>query len=513
MTGVRRAGAFVAALLIALPVAAHPQDATPDAATIREHVRAAAGVLPADWRQTTVTTSSNATTSTVRHLQHGASWREENDSPPFHAERGSENGQAWHQNDNGQTVLDQPDPGVATREPVTTTVTHVQKPFDAYVIATLSVRGFGVKEYVDPATWRIVRRETIAPNAIATTTYDDVREDHGRTFAHHWSVDNGSAGVNSDVKVTAYDAGPVADADVAIPQSVRHLVRFPPGVTSVELPAAFGPQHVYVRVTINGRGLDYILDTGAGGITIDMQVARELGLPLHALRSAVTAQRYTTARTRVPEMRIGDLVLRDVAVQAIPQGDNEGGTVKVVGLLGFDFLAELGVTIDYEHKRVTVVPGDAYAAPAVPHTTALNVRIGNGVPMTDVSINGALAERFILDTGGVGTFLIFDYFARRYPEALRDKGEGARSRPVHFRGIGGAFETRPYQIAELKLGNIRFTDFIGYRVTSAGSYAGSSDGIIGDVFLRMFTLGLDYGNSRVYLVPNAAGRKAMGIRE
>ena len=33
-----------------------------------------------------------------------------------------------------------------------------------------------------------------------------------------------------------------------------------------------------------------------------------------------------------------------------------GGTVKVVGLLGFDFLAELGVTIDYERKRVTVVP-------------------------------------------------------------------------------------------------------------------------------------------------------------
>ena len=72
--------------------------------------------------------------------------------------------------------------------------------------------------------------------------------------------------------------------------------------------------------------------------------------------------------------------------------------------------------------------------------------------MTDVTINGALGERFILDTGGVGTFLIFDYFARRYPEALKDKGEGARSRPVVFRGIGGAFETRPYQIAELKLG-------------------------------------------------------------
>jgi predicted aspartyl protease len=513
MTLAGRRAVLVAAMLVALPMAAHPQDAAPDVATIRERVRIATGALPPDWRQTTVTTSSNATTTTVRRLQRGASWRELNDTAPFHSERGSENGQAWHQNDNGQTVLDQPDPGVATRELGVTTVTHEQKPSEAYVIATLSARGYGAKEFIDPATWRIVRREVIAPNATATTAYDDFREDHGRTFAHHWHVDNGSAGINSDAKITEYDAGPVTDADVVIAPSLRRLVRFPDGVTSVDLPATFGPHHVYVRVTINGRGLDYVLDTGAGGITIDMQVAKELGLPLHAQRSAVTAQRYTTARTRVPEMRIGNLVLRDVAVQAIPQGDDETGSVKVVGLLGFDFLAELGVTIDYEHKRVTVVPGDAYVPPAVPHTTTLDVRIGSGVPLADVTINGALGERFILDTGGGGTFLIFDYFARRHPEALKDEGEGARSRPQRFHGIGGSFDTRPYQIAALKLGNIRFTDFIGYRVTSAGSYAGASDGLIGDVFLRMFTLGLDYGNSRVYLVPNNVGRKVMGIRE
>ena len=85
------------------------------------------------------------------------------------------------------------------------------------------------------------------------------------------------------MKITEYDAGPVTDADVAVAQSLRHLVRFPNGVTSLDLPATFGRQHVYVRVTINGRGLDYVLDTGASGISIDMQVARELGLPLHAL--------------------------------------------------------------------------------------------------------------------------------------------------------------------------------------------------------------------------------------
>jgi hypothetical protein len=37
--------------------------------------------------------------------------------------------------------------------------------------------------------------------------------------------------------------------------------------------------------------------------------------------------------------------------------------------------------------------------------------------------------------------------------------------------------------------------------------------LIAPEFLRMFTVGLDYGNSRIYLVPNASGRRAMGIRD
>lgn len=117
-----------------------------------------------------------------------------------------------------------------------------------------------------------------------------------------------------------------------------------------------------------------------------------------------------------------------------------------------------------------------------------------------------------MDPRGAGTFLIFDYFARRHPEALHDEGAGFRVLPMNFHGIGGAFDTRSYQIASLQLANVNFRDFVGYRVTSKGSYAESADGLIGPTFLRLFTIGLDYGDSRIYLVPDADGRRAMGIR-
>ena len=514
MIAARRVSCLLAALFVALPVAAHAQDAVPDVATIRERVRAATGALPAAWRQTTVTTSSNETTTTVTHVQRGTSWREVNATPPFHSERGAANDQAWHQNDNGQTIVDQADPGLATREATTTTVRAVHSPVEAYVIATLNGGGYGLKEYVDPTTWRVLRRESVGVNGTVVTTYDDVREEGGRTFAHHWHTDNAYTHTTSDTKITAYDIAPVADADVAMPPSRRQLVTFPAGARSAELPVRFGRSHVIVRIVVAGRGLDFLLDTGASGIVIDETVAREVGLPFHGQHSAVTAGRYTTARTVIPEIRVGDLVMKDVAAQIVPQGWNESIGIKTVGLLGFDFLAELGVSIDYEKGRVTVVPETAYVAPADPHTIVLDVRIGTGQPLTTAAINGVIGERFLLDTGGAGPLLVYDYFARRHPEAIIDAhGGGARTRPLHLYGIGGEVQTRPYQLASVKLGNVNFTDVLAYRIASKGAYASATDAQIGPEFFKLFTLGLDYANNRVYLVPNTEGRKAMGIRE
>ncbi len=500
-------------LLFGLGAPALADDAPPDAAAIRQNVRAAAAV-PSAYRRTTVTTSSNGTTRTVRYAKRGDEWREIVERGPFHTEYGKTKDADWHQNDNGQTVIDEPDPGVAKADPTTTKVTRVHAPVEAWVVAELNKHGHGTREYVDPVTWRIVREEDVTANGTIATVYDDFHADGGRVFAHRWTTENGYARTTSDTRVTAYDSGDVPASDVAMPDSRRHLVTFPAGVPSVTLPAQFGRQHIVVRVMVGTRGLDFLLDTGAAGITIDSGVARQLGLTAYNRQSAVTAQRYDTARTIVPEMHIGSLVMRDVAVQMVPDSDEIEPGYKAVGLLGFDFLSELGITIDYEKKQVTVVREPDYAAPQGNRVFALDVRIGDGVPYTNVTVNGALSERFLLDTGGAGTFMIFDAFARKHPEALVDKGFGGDLRNVDYYGVGGRIDTQPYQLHSVKLGSLNFQDFVGFRVMSAQSYDwGTDDGLIGSDFLRLFTVGLDYANGRVYLVPNKDGRRAMGLRE
>jgi predicted aspartyl protease len=505
--------ALLLAASLACSAAATADGTVPDSATIREKVAAAMGPMPTAYHETDEMISSGEVTAMEYDAVRGHSWRHVYNSGPFHFEEGVDKTQAWHQNDNGQTILDQPDPGLATSETTTTTVSRVHTPVEAYVIATLNANGYGTKQYVDPTTWHTVREESIEANGIVTTTYDDVRLDHDRTFAHHWHIDDPISGTANDVRVIAYDHDTVTDEQVAIAPPLRALVSFPSGVGSVMLPTQFTDSDVIVRVTINGRGLDFILDTGAGGILMDLDVAKQLGLPFYGRSSAVVAQRFPTARTIVPEMHVGDLVMRNVAVQLAPSGWDAGPYVKAVGLLGFDFLAELGVTIDYEHQRVTVVPGAAYVAPTDPHAYPIDVRIGDGVPFASVRINGALGERWILDTGHDGTFMIFDYFARRHPDALRDEHNwGARSDPIVFYGVGGEFDTRPYVIANLQLSNLDFIDVLGYRVVSKGSYSEDSDGLIGSSFMRLFTVGLDYGNSCVYLVPTKATLRATHTR-
>ncbi len=110
-----------------------------------------------------------------------------------------------------------------------------------------------------------------------------------------------------------------------------------------------------------------------------------------------------------------------------------------------------------------------------------------------------IGERFLLDTGGAGPLLVYDYFARPHPEAVVDAhGGGARSQQLHLYGIGGEVETRPYQLASVKLGNVNFTDVLAYRIA-------------GDKVLRWFTVGFDYAHERVYLTPSDEGRAILGL--
>ena len=476
-------------------------------------IAAAAGASP---RNMTMVVTYDRHGSQGRRISYrgGDDSRTAIEEPPFLYQTGTFKKQAWHQNANGQTVLDQADAGLAIADKTTSTVAPIVTPVVGYLITSLNRSGFGSREYVESATWHVVRVDDVDPAATTIRVYDDFRIADGVTQAWHWSERDGHVENDADYRVVSI-VHEVRPSDVAIAKPRRALVEFPAGVSTLALPAQLHGGKFFIRLTIAGRGLDFALDTGASGITIDDAVVKQLGLPVYGRYSnGINAGRYLGGSVLVPSVMIGGLAMKDVAMSTTPHlpasHDEAAGGVKSVGLLGFDFIAALALKLDYEHGEVIAYEADQFVAPTTPHTITLDIRLGSQAPRVDVTINGALGERFLIDTGSPVPLMLFDYFQRRHPEALIDRGGGGDARQLHFTGVGGAFETKPYQLDSMRLGTGEFKQFLAYAVRSRAAYGGDQDGVVGVAFLQLFNVYLDYEDSRIYLEPNAFGQSARG---
>jgi predicted aspartyl protease len=254
---------------------------------------------------------------------------------------------------------------------------------------------------------------------------------------------------------------------------------------------------------VAGRGLDFILDSGASGIVIDRDVAQSMGFgEFDAYSNAANAGRFLETTTIIPEIAIGTIKMHDVVVNTTPHlgGDRDG--FRVVGLLGFDFLHGASVKLDYVNETATAYAPSSFVAPSgSADIYALDVRLGSYTPETTVTINGAVGTRFTIDTGGAGALMIDDYFRRRFPDAVVDERHARQS--ADFVGVGGEFDTKAMILAQYQIGDIPFTHSGAYVINSNTVYGDDEDGIIGPEILRIFVVYLDLAHGKVYLVPNA----------
>ncbi len=458
----------------------------PAADALRAKIAAAAG------EQAFVETAHRTVSGvegTATIYRSGADFREVDIDGGLHAEFGRYQHQDWHQNANGQTVLDQPGSEAAATGGFTSSVAVAAAPPHALVLSRLDSGGDGTKEYVDPVTFAVLRREVIAPAETTVFTYDDFRTVDGHTAAWHWTRRDGHAENDADYRVTSFVTRPITGAEIGIPPPRRALVEFPAGKTSVELPVRMiGDGGAFaVHVVIAGRGYDFLLDSGATGIEIDDATAQEVGL--RALRTSTVV---------VPDMQVGELRMHDVVAQTRPSAAAAPPGANIAGILGFDFIAELHLRLDYENGRATAFSA-AEPLPAGANAIAVEVRLGTQRPLTGASVNGVPGERFVIDTGSAQTLTIFNYFARRHPKAL---GVTDRDAP-QYDAVRGTLQSDRYDLTSVDIGKLHLRQFEALVVDPKHNNWPGIDGLIGAELLRYFTVWLAYDDSHVVLVPNA----------
>lgn len=95
--------------------------------------------------------------------------------------------------------------------------------------------------------------------------------------------------------------------------------------------------HYVARGAINGLPATFLLDTGATDVALPEALARRLGLERHGGGISQTANGPVAVwRTRLDEVRLGSLILRDVRAVILPSMQASDPV-----LLGMSFLKEV----------------------------------------------------------------------------------------------------------------------------------------------------------------------------
>jgi len=514
----RTFGARLAIIAITVPaflpicaLAALPLRATDILAREKAADRAA---LPAseiqDW-----TFTRGGLTGTEHIVRRGDDSTDTTVEGPFTTRRGTLGGKAWHQNENGYTIIDVAEPSQAAHA-IAQSVTD-DAAARRYVVSQTLSSGLVERTFYDDADLVVVRREYERGGRVFHLDYSDFRPSPGgrrRAWAEHGADDRGNV---YEAKLTADTSGaPIDDATLAIPPDTRTLVEFPAGQDQVHLPASVDFGRIHVTVTVNGYPLTFLLDSGASGIFINPEAAKEIGLRSYGSSAMTVAGTFAFTRVIAPTVQVGAITMHDVVMGTVPLDSWETQNDRVVGLLGYDFIAGAALRITYGDEltsgQVDAIRPDVFTAPPLA-TATMPVRLNQQVPVVHVEIGDAASDDFIVDTGAEAPIILFERFVKAHPAAVADRGIGTGFDPDQSAvfGVGGRVPIMPLRLSSFRFADLDFKNFIVLRAANPGAFGDNrDDGLLGALFLRYFTLYIDYPHGKLYFEPNDNHTRAVG---
>ena len=265
----------------------------------------------------------------------------------------------------------------------------------------------------------------------------------------------------------------------------------------LELPFDFLHNQILLQVTIRGTGpYNFVLDTGTHASTIDLGLARRLGLPL----ASGLGQTTMLNDVRVGGLTVAKLpaVVLDLSKVSVQLGR------PLHGVLGHNFLASQVTRIDYFRRRIRFLTELPCAPADLPPDTAKRIsfpmqfRDGSILPvLEDCSVNGTKIA-VTLDTGSSLGLILF-------PKAVRLLGledlarTGIRMDATGYQGEARLTKgwVRSIRLKTIDLGAMEVAYVRGgYGVDEDVERRGGS---LGNAILQDFVLTLDYRNGVVVL--------------
>lgn len=262
---------------------------------------------------------------------------------------------------------------------------------------------------------------------------------------------------------------------------------------------------VIIRARVNNYpdSLNFILDTGSGGISLDSTTVVELNIPTQpsdkTIRGIAGIRHVNflyNATLHLPALSVDSLNfhVNDYEILSSVYG------VKIDGIIGLSFLSRYIVNINYDDLLITVYSNGNFKYKKggyilKPLLTSIPI-----VPST-FRESAKFNSRFYFDSGAGLCFLLSENYAQDSLVINPDK----KTFLTQAEGLGGKTAMRVTTIKEVKIGPYKFKNvptYIfedNYNITAYPYLAG----LIGNDLLRRFNVTLNYAKKEIHLVPNS----------
>ena len=249
--------------------------------------------------------------------------------------------------------------------------------------------------------------------------------------------------------------------------------------------------------------LNFILDTGSGGISLDSATCAEFNIPLKPSDTVITGiggiRKVAFAFDQtlsLPGLKVEHLNfhVNDYDLLSSVYGE------KVDGIIGYSFFSRYIVKINFDSSLIEVFSPGKTNYPK--QGTLLHPAFTN-LPIQWLNIRDRkkLGFNFYIDTGAGLCLLLNEKFVKDSNILL------TRRKPVltQAEGMGGKLQMRLTVIKEVKIGPYRFHAVPTYLYKddyNVTSYP-FTGGLLGNDLLRRFNIVLNYPNREIHLSPNS----------
>lgn len=248
--------------------------------------------------------------------------------------------------------------------------------------------------------------------------------------------------------------------------------------------------------------LNFILDTGSGGISLDSGTAAYFGLkpePSERLIRGIAGIKKVSflynRKLQLPGLTVDSLNfhVNDYTLLTSVYGE------RIDGIIGYSLLSRYILKINYDSAHIEFWTNGSMKYPKGGHLLRPAI---STLPVQTMRIKDHhfITSRFLYDMGaGLNMMLSADF--------IRDSSVLLKRRKLYAKqaeGLGGKIDMNMTVLKEVKLGPYKFRDvpiYIfddTYNVTSY-PYLG---GILGSDILRRFNIILNYDKRQIHLLPN-----------